>query len=244
MTKGDRSGCAKKLDIFELCARDRLASVVGPMERLDCGGGPEGLPGFKVHLPGGGLAVVEVTGETDEAQQALDAASARFFGSLRLDGSAWRWMITPAADAELKRISREDLLRLMTDMEAADRQSVARAGGWPDPFAQRARALKIDSIYGWPAAAGAGRVTPGSGMFGGWEWNGAATSGGSAATWRIRSDSRRSENWAVRTRRSVTWSWSWIRGRQPGCGFRSGWLTGRCRAPWPGCCRYSLRQSP
>ena len=28
-------------------------------------------------------------------------------------------------------------------------------------------------------------------MFGGWEWNGAATSGGSAATWRIRSDSKK-----------------------------------------------------
>ena len=114
---------------------------------------------------------------TDEAQQALDAASARFFESLRLSGSGWRWMITPAADAELKRINRNDLLRLMAGMEAADRPSVNRVDGWGDPFAQWARALKIDAILGWPSATGAGAVIPGSGAFGGWEWNGAVTSG-------------------------------------------------------------------
>ena len=53
MAKGDKPECAKKLDAFELCARERLASVLGPMERLDRGGGPEGLPDFRVHLPDG-----------------------------------------------------------------------------------------------------------------------------------------------------------------------------------------------
>ena len=60
-------------------------------------------------------------------------------------------------------------------MEAQGRRTVNCRGDYRDPFVQRIRALRIESVYFWPAGSRAGAVNGDSGACGGWGWDGAAT---------------------------------------------------------------------
>ena len=165
----------KELDVFERCARDRLEPVLGPLREIDPGGGPVPLHDFEADLPDGLVAAVEVTSETEPKRQALDSSAMRFFSAFTLPGSGLRWLVSLDTRADLKKLSGRELRQFLSDMEAQGRRTVNCRGDYRDPFVQRIRALRIESVYSWPAGSHAGAVNGDSGACGGWGWDGAAT---------------------------------------------------------------------
>src|ERR1022692_334352 len=107
----------KELDIFERCAGDRLEPVLGALRQIDPGGGPVPLHDFEADLLGGLVAAVEVTSVTEPKRQALDSSAERFFSSFTLPGSALRWLVTPGARADLKKLRSGDLSQFLSEME-------------------------------------------------------------------------------------------------------------------------------
>jgi hypothetical protein len=162
----------KELDAFERCARDRLEPGFGPLRDIDPGGGSVPLHDFEADLPGGLVAAIEVTSDTEPERQALDSAAGRFFSSFTLPGSGCRWLVTPGAGADMRRVSSGDLRLLLSDMEAQGRRAVDRRGDYRDPFVQRLRSLRIESVFAWVTGTGEGTVTAGSGVSVGWGWDG------------------------------------------------------------------------
>jgi hypothetical protein len=165
----------QELDVFERCARDRLEPVLGPLREIDPGGGPVPLHDFEADLPDGLVAAVEVTSETEPKRQALDSSAMRFFSAFTLPGSGLRWLVSLDTRADLKKLSARELRQFLSDMEAQGRRTVNCRGDYRDPFVQRIRALRIESVYSWPAGSHAGAVNGDSGACGGWGWDGAAT---------------------------------------------------------------------
>lgn len=166
-------GKKKKLDKFEQYARDRLEPILGPLREIDPGGGPASLHDFEADVPG--IAAIEVTSEVVPAEQELEVSARRRFSSLTLPGSGRRWLVTPASGARVNVMKSGDLRLLMHDLEADGRWSVHCQGDYLDPFVQRLRALRIDSIFSWAAGARKETVMAGSRVYGGWGWDGAAT---------------------------------------------------------------------
>ena len=162
----------KELDVFERCARDRLEPVLGPLREIDPGGGPVPLHDFEADLPDGLVAAVEVTSETEPKRQALDSSAMRFFSAFTLPGSGLRWLVSLDTRADLKKLSAGELRQFLSDMEAQGRRTVNCRGDYRDPFVQRIRALRIESVYSWPAGSHAGAVNGDSGACGGWGWDG------------------------------------------------------------------------
>jgi hypothetical protein len=77
-------------DRYEQCARDRLEPMLGPLRCMDPGGGPEGAHDFEADLDDGGFAAIEVTGEVESGQRALESLVRRL-PPLTVPGSRWRW---------------------------------------------------------------------------------------------------------------------------------------------------------
>jgi hypothetical protein len=165
----------KELDIFERCAGDRLGPVLGALRQIDPGGGPVPLHDFEADLLGGLVAAVEVTSVTEPKRQALDSSAERFFSSFTLPGSALRWLVTPGARADLKKLRSGDLSQFLSEMETHGLRALNCRGNYLDPFVQRMRGLRIESVYSWPTGSHAGTVSHGSGFYGAWGWDGAAT---------------------------------------------------------------------
>jgi hypothetical protein len=165
-------GQRRQPDRYERCARARLEPILGPLRCIDPGGGPEGAHDFEVDLDDGGFAAIEVTGEVESGQRALESLVRRL-PPLTVPGSRWRFLTGPGASALEKRISSE-LPGLLSAMEKAGRRS---AHCYRDPLVQRLRELGVEFVYAWaPAnAAHQGRVILSLGTYGGWEWGGAAT---------------------------------------------------------------------
>jgi hypothetical protein len=163
----------KELDIYERCARDRLEPILGRLREIDPGGGPKPLHDFEADLPGGLIAAIEVTSEVGSAQNELESSARRRFSSLTLPGSGCRWLVGLGSGARVNAIRPEDLRLLLSDMEKHGRRSVHCQEDYRDPFVQRLRALRIESVYSWPAGARQGTVMVGPGFHGGWGWDGA-----------------------------------------------------------------------
>src|SRR5215472_12912437 len=97
-------GEQRQLDRYERCARDRLEPILGPLRCIDQGGGPEGAHDFEADLNDGGFAAIEVTGEVEFGQRALESLVRRL-PPLTVPGSRWRWHVGLDTSAQEKRIS-------------------------------------------------------------------------------------------------------------------------------------------
>jgi hypothetical protein len=168
-------GQRRQPDRYERCARDRLEPILGPLRCIDPGGGPDGAHDFEADLDDGGFAAIEVTGEVESGQRALESLVRRL-PPLTVPGSRWRWQTGLGTSAQKKRISSE-LPGLLSDMEKAGRRSAHCRGDYRDPLVRRLRELGVEFVYAWvPAdAAHQERVIISPGTYGGWEWGGAAT---------------------------------------------------------------------
>jgi len=167
-------GQQRQLDRYERCACDRLRSILGPLRCIDPGGGPEGAHDFEADLDDGAFAAIEVTGEVESGQRALESLLRRL-APLTVPGSRWRWQIGLGTSAQEKCISSE-LPALVSDMEIADRRSAHCRGDYRDPLVRRLQKLGVEVVYAWPPtdAANKGHVIVSPGTYGGWEWGGPA----------------------------------------------------------------------
>src|SRR6266567_7843713 len=102
----------RQLDEYEQCARDRLQPVLGPWRCMDPGGGPNGEHDFEADLARGGFAAIEVTGEVESEQRALDSLVKRL-PPFTVPGSEWRWQVGLRTSAQQRRVSSE-LAALLT----------------------------------------------------------------------------------------------------------------------------------
>jgi hypothetical protein len=165
----------RQLDRYERCARDRLEPILGPLRCVDPGGGPEGAHDFEADLEGGGFAAIEVTGEVEFEQRALESLVRRL-PSFIVPGARWRWQVGLGTSAQEKRISSE-LAALLSDMEKAGRRRAHYRDDYRDPLQQRLQELGVEFVYAWVPTdiARQGSVVLSPGTYGGWEWGGAAT---------------------------------------------------------------------
>ena len=85
--------------------RDRLEPILGALRCIDPGAGPEGAHDFEADLDDGGFAAIEVTGEEEFEQRALESlvSSSPFV----VPGSRWRWQVGLGTSTQEKRISSE-----------------------------------------------------------------------------------------------------------------------------------------
>lgn len=162
-------------DRYERCARERLEPMLGRLRCTDPGGGPDGAHDFEAGLADGRFAAIEVTGEVESGQRALESLVMRLH-PLTVHGSRWRWQVGFGTGAQEKRISSE-LGGLLTDMEHSGLRHAHYRGDYRDPLVQRLRNLGVEFVYAWvptdPAQQGSVILSPGT--YGGWEWGGAAT---------------------------------------------------------------------
>jgi hypothetical protein len=165
----------RRQDRYERCARDRLEPILGPLRCIDPGGGPDGAHDFEADLDDGGFAAIEVTGEVESGQRALESLVKRL-PPLAVSGSRWQWLTGLDTSAREKRISSE-LPVLLSNMGKADRRSAHCRDDYRDPLVRRLRELGVEFVYAWVPtdAAHQGRVIPSAGTYGGWGWGGAAT---------------------------------------------------------------------
>jgi hypothetical protein len=168
-------GQQRELDRYERFARNRLEPILGRLRCIDPGGGPGGAHDFEVDLDDGGFAAIEVTGEVEAGQRALESLMRRL-PPLTVPGSHWRWQTGLGDSAQEKRIPSE-LPALLFDMEKAGQRSAHCLGDYRDPLVKQLRELGMEFVYGWTPTDSAqqGRVTISFGTYGGWEWGGAAT---------------------------------------------------------------------
>jgi hypothetical protein len=132
---------ANRLDPFEAWASARLEPILGPLRKIDPGGGPHAVHDFEADLPNGSVAAIEVTSEVDLRRRRLEAAAQESFPTFTVPGSAFLWVVALAAHAKVKKLRREDLHWLVNDLEAAGRQRVLDIGDYRDPFVARLAAL-------------------------------------------------------------------------------------------------------
>jgi hypothetical protein len=92
-------GQQRHLDRYERCARDRLEPILGSLRCIDPGGGPEGAHDFEADLEDGGFAAIEVTGEVEFGQRALESLVRRL-PPLTVPGSQWRWQVGLGTSAQ------------------------------------------------------------------------------------------------------------------------------------------------
>jgi hypothetical protein len=167
---------AKRLDPYEACASARLEPILGRLRKIDPGGGPRGLHDFEADLHDGSVAAIEVTSEVDLRRRRLEAAAEESLPAFTVPGSASLWMVALAAHAKVKKLRREDLHRLVHDLEAAGRERVLDIGDYRDPFVGRLAALGIESIYAVKAKPGSeGMVLVRAGTYFGRGWDGPTT---------------------------------------------------------------------
>lgn len=168
-------GQQRQPDRYERCACDRLRPILGPLRCVDPGGGPDGAHDFEADLDEGGFAAIEVTGEVESGQRALESLLRRL-APVTVSGSRWRWQIGLGTSAQGKRISSE-LPTLVSDMEKTDRRSAHCRGDYRDPLVRRLQKLGVEFVYAWAPTdtANQGHVIVGPGTYGGWEWGGPAT---------------------------------------------------------------------
>jgi hypothetical protein len=168
-----REPSERELDVFELCARDRLEPILGSLKFIDPGGGPESLYDFEAALPGNSIAAIEVTSEVNSQRLELEASAARLLSPLNVPGSEFRWLVGLDADARVKDIDKTKLCRLLSDIEQRGERSVNSRGDYQDPLVCRVRKLRISYVYSFAAnGSGQGTVMIGPDFHGGWGWNG------------------------------------------------------------------------
>ena len=119
-----RKSRVKELDPCEAFAKACLEPLLGPLAQRDLGGGATAEPDFTAELPGGHIAVVEVTSNIVQEEQRLDAATVRHLSEMRLPGSRRGWLVAPGPDANIIDLKNGALVRLLTDIEAAGRDHV------------------------------------------------------------------------------------------------------------------------
>jgi hypothetical protein len=165
----------RKPDRYERCARDRLEPILGPLRPIDPGGGSHGAHDFEADLDDGGFAAIEVTGEVESGRRALESLVRRLT-PLIVPGSRWQWQTRLSTSAKDKRL-RSELPALLSDMEKSDRRDAHCRGDYQDLFVQQLRVLGVESVCGRAPtdAARQGEVVLSPGIYGGWEWGGAAT---------------------------------------------------------------------
>ena len=102
------------LDENERWARDRLEMSLGQLRVIDRSrkGGPPGLPDFEADLPGGSVAVVEVTSEVEPERLGVESEiRRRGLSMFRLPGVTSLWSVRLTDGARVKGLSRRDELR-------------------------------------------------------------------------------------------------------------------------------------
>jgi hypothetical protein len=161
-----------ELDFFERCAVDRLEPILGTLRLIDRRGAPSGLHDFEADLPGG-VAAIEVTGEIEEKRAGLVSAALQRFASFRVPGSALRWDVQFSADADISKVTDEQLRSLLRDIETAGLRSASRLGLWTAPFAGRLAEHRIESVYAWSPqdSSRRGTVIAQAGFYGGRGWD-------------------------------------------------------------------------
>lgn len=160
------------LEVYEQCARDRLEPILGPLRHIDHRGAPPGLHDFEADLTRA-VAAIEVTSQVDSKRLGQATSAHQHFGSCRIPGSAFRWDIQLAPNAQANKITHDHLACLLQDMEAHGLRSAHNLDGRGKPFAHRLAEHRIESVYGWqpkdPTRRGTVIVHPGS--YGGWGWD-------------------------------------------------------------------------
>jgi hypothetical protein len=162
-----------QLDLYERCANDRLEPVLGPLRLIDRRGGRPGLHDFEADLAGG-VAAIEVTSQVDSRRLGLASSAHQRYSPFRLPGSAFRWVIQLASDAQVRKLTDEQLRCLLRDMEVQGCRSASSLDAWGKPFAGRLAELRIESVYGWHPkdSSNQGTVIVHPGIYGGWGWDG------------------------------------------------------------------------
>ena len=140
----------RKPDRYEQLARIRLEPILGPLREIDPGGGPVRLHDFEAGLPDGSVAAIEVTGEVDPGQRALESAIMRLPALIVL-GSRWQWIVELHTGTQVKGMG-SPLRDLLSDMERQGLQKAHCRDDYRDPLVQRLRDLGIESIWAWPTA--------------------------------------------------------------------------------------------
>lgn len=94
--------------------------------------------------------------------------------SFRLPRLNSLWLVGFAADAQVSSLSKEELRRLLADLEAEARTNALDIGDhYSDPFVMRLRALGIESVHAMTPKAGRdGTVMVRPGAYGGFGWSG------------------------------------------------------------------------
>jgi hypothetical protein len=159
----------------ERYAKARLESILGSFRCMDYPGGPPGLHDFEADLPNGKHAAIEITGEENSKRLAQEAAvEDQALDSIRLPSSRLFWLVHLASTARVRAVSEEVLRALLSDLEAAGMRSASDMGdSFRDPFVQRLRDLRIESVHGFDAKTGGeGTVIVEAGSYGGWGWPG------------------------------------------------------------------------
>jgi hypothetical protein len=162
------------LNEYELWARDRLEPLLGSLRVIDKKGGPPGLHDFEADLPDGSVAAIEVTSEVDSGRLSV-ASEIRRSGLSRYSApglnSLWSVRLTDEARVSVLHRRRDELRRLLSDLEAQAGRSAHAMGDCRSEVVQLLRALGIGLVHRLSTGRGAG-VLMGSDAYGGFGWDG------------------------------------------------------------------------
>jgi hypothetical protein len=149
----------------------RLEPLLGLLRPTDVPGAPSGTHDFEATLPDGSIASIEVMSDVDSTRLGLESAAGELV--LELPGSSNYWVVRLAADAHVKTIKQQcnDLLKLLSDLEAASRHKLTDVGPVGDPLVRRLLALRAESAHAYPArSVPAGTMRVQAGTYGGRGW--------------------------------------------------------------------------
>jgi hypothetical protein len=164
------------LDDNEIWARTRLAPLIGPMWCVDVVGGPEAIHDFEADLPGGGIAAIEVTSETNGDRRGVQSQIDRrgLSGYLIEGTTSWIFSLTDAA--KVASLDRDVLHQVIGPLIESGRRHASNFGDYRDPMVEVLGRLGISHVHALDTSAG-GHVFVHADGFGGVAWTGEAVDG-------------------------------------------------------------------
>jgi hypothetical protein len=162
------------LNESEAFARERLENLLGLKLQRVRPGQPGRRHDFEAIQDDGRVVAVEVTSRVDAHRRAQLAAIIERLPSFPLPGSAQLWMVNLLASAQVSKVRKVEIQRLLLDMEATSRWRAHYREDYRDPIVLRLRDLRIASVYAFDSRK-AGRVVIGQDTSGGRGWYGSAT---------------------------------------------------------------------
>lgn len=133
---------------------------------------------FEADLPNELVAAIEVTSQVDELRPSLAREAQRHLSALTLPASESFWLVWLDAEARVRAIKPDDLLALLSDLEASGSRIVTDMGDYRNPLVMRIRKLGIQSVRALTAKTGhEGTVLVEPGTFWGFGWDGPTIDG-------------------------------------------------------------------